>query len=209
MRIDNRDFALAADGAIFFNGAEGIIWKYDPKDKEVAPTGAVFTWPGPQPGFSKGMRSSTRESKEGYIYGVTRPPGQIFRLEATTNREDGRFFDRYPLPEVKMLGPEFLSGNYTTVCVLSPDERFLYYVPGAHGRSPQYGTPVVQYEIVTGQRKVIGFLAAAFREAYNYMPLGSYGMKMSADGSTLYANFNNPEFNHTSFAAIHIPESER
>ena len=56
---------------------------------------------------------------------------------------------------------------------------------------------------------VIGFLAAAFKEAYDYVPLGSYGMKMNADGSTLYVNFNNPEFNHTSFVAVHIPESER
>ena len=34
-------------------------------------------------------------------------------------------------------------------------------------------------------------------------------MMLSADGSTLYVNFNDDDFNHTSFAAIHIPESER
>ena len=106
--------------------------------------------------------------------------------------------------------------------VLSPDERFLYYVPGAHGRAFRYGTPVVQYEIATGRRKVLAFLAEAFEQEYGYVPAGTYGVKLSADGSTLYVNFNGHAadsirpahmrpngFGLCAFAAIHIPESER
>jgi hypothetical protein len=121
-----------------------------------------------------------------------------------------------------MLGPDWLVGEYTTVCVLSPDERFLYYLPGAHGGAYRIGTPVVQYDIAKKQRKVLAFLSEAFETRYDYVPAGTYGVKLSADGSTLYVNLNGhaadsirPKtmktkgFGLTAFAAIHIPASER
>ena len=194
----NGNFALANDGSIYFNGKDDI-WKYDPQKKDIAPIGKAL------PG-SSGMRSSTRESTDGHIYGNSMDTNQLFRFTPATH-------------EFKQLGHEFLSGNYTTVCVLSPDERFLYYMPGAHGGARDIGTPVLQYEIATGQRKVIAFMREAFEKLHSYVPSGSYGVKMSADGSTLYVNFNGSHvpvpqrhqlaFGLTSFAAIHIPESER
>ena len=190
--VSNRNFALASDGTVYFNG-KGGTWRCDAQAKTITPVGVAI-----------GMRSSTRESADGHIYGAG--DGKLFRFTPATR-------------ELKRLGHEFLSGNYTTVCVLSPDERFLYYMPGAHGGAREIGTPVVQYEIATGQRKVIGFLRDAFEKLHSYTPAGSYGVKMSADGSTLYVNFNGshvptpqrhqPAFGLTSFAAIHIPESER
>jgi hypothetical protein len=105
---------------------------------------------------------------------------------------------------------------------LSPDERFLYYLPGAHGGGFKTGTPVIQYEIATGKRKVLAFLAAAFEKEHDYVPAGTYGVKISADGGTLYVNFNGhageksrPKamkpngFGLCGFTAIHIPASER
>lgn len=199
--VFNRNFALTRDGAVYFNGPGGI-WKYDPRTNGIARTKSAF------PGEAS-MRASTRESKEGYLYGVTTSPGQFFRYSPAQDKLD-------------MFGPDFLDGNYTTVCVLSPDERYVYYLPGAHGGALQIGTPVVQYEIATGQRKVIAFLRDAFEKQYDYAPAGTYGVKMSADGSTLYVNFNGhagdsirPKemspigFGLTAFAAIHIPASER
>ena len=116
----------------------------------------------------------------------------------------------------------WLSGDYVTVVELSPDEKYLYYLPGAHGGAFKSGTPVIQYEIATGRRKVLAFLAGAFEGAYDYVPAGTYGMKVSADGGTLYVNFNGHAgdrlrpahmkpngFGLCAFAAIHIPESER
>ncbi len=197
----NRNFALAADGSIYFNGKDGI-WKYDPKKNDIARTGSAVP-------NSPGMRSSTRESKDGYIYGMTMGTNEVFRYAPA---ED----------ELELLGTNFLTGGYTTVCVLSPDERFLYYLPGAHGGALRMGTPVVQYEIATGQRKVIAFMAEAFEVHHDYLPGGTYGVKTNADGSILYVNFNGhagedirPEgmsaggFGLSAFAAIHIPASER
>ena len=118
-------------------------------------------------------------------------------------------------------GPVFLTGGYTTVIELSPDEKFLYYLPGAHGRAHQSGTPIVRYELATGQRTVLAFLADYCEREFDYVPGGTYGMKLSQDGRTIYVNFNGhaiksarPKhlktdgFGLTSFAAIHLPKSE-
>ncbi len=198
----NRNFALAADGSIIFNGDAGSVWRLDGTTRQLAQTGSAFA-------DSPGMRCSTGPSGDGHIYGVTHGTNQLFRYSP---KQD----------ELKLLGPSWLTGMYTTVAVLSPDERFVYYLPGAHGQAARHGTPVVQYEIATGRRKVLAFLAAAFDEHYDYVPGGTYGVKLSPDGGTLYVNFNGhtsaavrPKhlrtdgFGLPSFAAIRIPQSER
>src|SRR5262249_52032119 len=126
---------------------------------------------------SPGMRASTRESKAGWIYGTTHGSGQLFRYRPAEDK-------------LEMLGPTWLTGEYVTVTELSPDERFVYYLPGAHGKAFRSGTPVIQYEIATGKRKVLAFLAETFEKEHDYVPAGTYGVKISADGSTLYVNFN-------------------
>ena len=106
--------------------------------------------------------------------------------------------------------------------MLSPDERFLYYLPGAHGQAFRYGTPIVQYEIATGTRKVLAFLAPALEHQLDYVPGGTYGIKLSRDGSTLFVNFNGHAadsirpsymrpigFGLCSFAEIQISKAER
>jgi sugar lactone lactonase YvrE len=198
----NRNFALGRDGCAYFNGVDRTIWKADPRSGKIAPTRSVW-----QPQHA-GMRASTAESKDGWIYGCTHTPGHLFRYSPTKD-------------VLEMLGPDFLHGEYTTVCVLSPDERFVYYMPGAHGRAYRFGTPLVQYEIATGIRKVIAFLAEPLESACGYVPGGTYGVKISADGSTIYANLNGHPaassaiktkdlgFGLTSFAVIHIPPTER
>lgn len=196
----NRDFAVLADGRVLFNGPNsGELWIADHTEDTIRDTGARL--PGP-------IRGSTRESSDGHVYGVTHRPGHLFRFNTRTE-------------EAEVLGPDILCGDYTTVMVMSPDERFLYYLPGAHGGAREIGTPVMQYHIATGQRKVIGFLKEPFETEHYYVPAGTYGVKISADGRTLYANLNGhpadpyrPEhitangFGLTSFVAIHIPEEE-
>jgi len=197
----NRNFAVARDGSVYFNG-KGGIWKYDAAARRIAQTRSTFAG-------SPGMRSSTRESRDGCIYGTTQGTGQLFRYRPARD-------------ELQLLGPAWLRGDYVTVCELSPDDRFLYYLPGAHGQAVRHGTPVIQYEIATGRRKVLAFLARAFEQAHDYVPAGTYGVKISADGGTLYVNFNGHAadrirpasmrpngFGLTSFAAIHIPRAER
>ncbi len=197
----NRNFALARDGSIYFNGQEKI-GRYDPIAKSIAPTNSSF-------GDSPGMRCSTRESKDGSFYGVTHQTNKLFRYEPNEDR-------------LTLIGLNWLAGSYTTVCELSPDERFVYFLPGSHGGAFRDGTPVVQYEIANGRRKVLAFLAPTIEEHFGYVPAGSYGVKLSADGSTIYVNFNGHAadairpshmrpngFGLCAFAAIQIPETER
>ena len=198
----NRNFALLADGSILFNSAEGQLGIVEGAPKTLSPVGVSFE-------ETPGMRASTRESADHWIYGSTHGTNQLFRFHTQTRK-------------LEMLGPNWLTGQYTTVMILSPDERFVYYLPGAHGKAFLHGTPVVQYEIATGTRKVIAFLAEALEEKTGFVPGGTYGIKLSHDGSQLYVNFNGHAAEHQrpsrmtpigfglcAFAAIHIPESER
>jgi sugar lactone lactonase YvrE len=197
----NRNFALARDGSIIFNGKDGIH-RYDALRRTITSTKSSF-------GKSPGMRSSTRETRDGWIYGTTHGTGELFRYRGSDDK-------------LEVLGPAWLSGSYVTVAELSPDERFVYYLPGAHGQAFRDGTPVVQYEIATGKRKVLAFLAPAFEKEHDYVPAGTYGLKISADSGTVYVNFNGHAGERTrpkqmkpngfglcGFAAIHIPVSER
>jgi hypothetical protein len=202
----NRNFALMNDGSILFNGElqgdDAPLMKLNAASKEITPTKSVFKG-------SPGMRCTTRETKDGQIFGITYKNTQLFRYDTKKD-------------ELEIIGPDWLAGSYVAVCELSPDERFVYYLPGAHGKAWLDGTPVVQYEIATRRQKVLAFLAPTLDNAFDYVPGGTYGIKLSADGSTLYVNFNGhpgdkirPEkmkpngFGLTSFVALHIPASER
>ena len=197
----NRNFAVGREGNVYINGPQSIIWKYDRKANRLVQTKSSFA-------KSPGMRSSSRESRQGHIYGTSHQAGQLWRY--TPARD-----------ELTTLGPAWLLGDYITVCELSPDERFLYYLPGAHGQATRVGTPVIQYDIAAGRRKVIAFLANAFEQEHQYVPAGTYGVKISADGATLFVNFNGhptknlPKhlrpngFGLCAFAAIQIPREER
>lgn len=197
----NRAFALLNDGRIVFNGPKGLC-HLDPATGRIAETAASFP-------DSPGIRCATRQSRSGDLWGVTYKTAQLYRYSPQTQK-------------IELLGPSWLAGEYTTVCELSPDERFVYYLPGAHGKAWQSGTPVIQYEVATGRRKVLAFLAPAFEAKHDYVPAGTYGVKITADGSTLYVNFNgHPTEKHrppkmkpigfglTAFAEIRIPASER
>ena len=197
----NRSFALARNGVLYFNG-ETQLMKLDPQAGTLVPTKSSF-------GESPGMRAVTRESATGYLYGTTHQTNELFRYHTPTDR-------------LEPLGLNWLTGMYTTVMALSPDEQYVYYLPGAHGQAFRHGTPVVQYNVATGQRKVLAFLADVLEEKVGYVPGGTYGIKLSADGGTLYVNFNGHAadelrplnmkpigFGLCGFAAIHIPAAER
>jgi hypothetical protein len=191
--------------AAMFPGAKKIktyttLYKYDPGTRSISATNTYLK--------SEGIRSSTRETKNGFIYGTTMA-GELFSYSPAKD-------------ELTILGSNFLAkGEYITVCDLSPDEKYVYYLPGAHGSAGFSGTPVIQYDIAKGQQKAIAFLAEPITKAFNYEPGGTYGVKVSADGSKLYIGLNGspPDasrpkglgrgFGLTSFAVISIPASER
>lgn len=196
----NRAFALTRDGSILFNG-EDHLCRLDAKSHKIISCQAQFV-------ESPGMRCVSDETTDGYLYGVTHGSTQLFRYSVARD-------------ELRLLGPVFLTGGYTTVIELSPDERYLYYLPGAHGRAHQSGTPLIRYERSTGKRVVLAFLADHCQRTLGYVPGGTYGMKRSADGRTLYVNFNGhaidslrPKhlrtdgFGLTAFAAIHLADND-
>ena len=198
----NRNFAVARDGTLYFNGPRGLGQLDLRRNRPLAETNSTF-------GEAPGLRCSTPESSDGAIYGILHKTHLLFRYRPAHD-------------EWTFLGPNWLQGSYTAVCDLSADERFLYYLPGSHGGACRDGTPVVQYELATGQRKVLAFLAATIERECGYVPAGTYGIKLNAAGDTLYVNFNGHAadglrpahmppngFGLCAFAAIHIPESER
>jgi sugar lactone lactonase YvrE len=197
----NRAFALLNDGSLIFNGVDGLS-QLDAATGKITVKKSSF-------GESPGMRAASLQAKDGYIYGSTHKLNELFSYHPEKD-------------ELKLLGPTWLTGEYTTVTVLAPDEKFVYYLPGAHGKAWQYGTPVIQYNIASGKRKVIAFLSDVLADKFGFVPGGTYGVKLSDDGGTLYVNFNGHPidanrpakmkpigFGVTAFAAIHIPESER
>ena len=113
----------------------------------------------------------------------------------------------------------FGEGHYTTSIGLSPGGRYLYYVPGAHGTCWELGTPIVQYDIQSRQRKVLAFLEEYYESKYDYRFGGTFGVNVSADGSTLFIPMNGnrregvkegeESFGRPVFTAIHVPERER
>lgn len=212
----NRNMAMDAQGQLYFNTPQGTLGRYHP-DTQTIETAAITLPTG------QSMRASSAQSADGWIYAVLTVLKQSDAANLVRfHPETGRF---------EPLGHDFLNigskgeitkGNYTTTMALSPDGKYVYYLPGAHGGAVRIGTPVVQYNIATGRTRVIAFLKAAMEAQAGYVPGGTYGIALSPDGATLYVNFNGHAieksrldrmkpsgFGLTAFAAIHIPASER
>ena len=82
----------------------------------------------------------------------------------------------------------------------------------------EYG-PIVQYDVATGSKKVIAWLADYYYEKYGYWVGGTYGMEISNDGSFLVIcmngafvtrdDENGSPYGNPSLFVVHIPEEER
>jgi hypothetical protein len=160
------------------------------------------------------MRAHTKtKTKDGWFMGVS-----LSTIQAGTG---GQLFKFYPDSDrVEDLGLCWPGEHrYTASLALSPDEKYLYYIPAAHGKSHLEGTPVVQYNVKTGERKVLAFLFEHFYEKYGYIPGGTFSVKLDDKGEKLFVVFNgaftefDPKggdmFGDPSIMVIHIPESER
>ncbi len=202
----NRTFMRDGDGRVYFSRTDGNLGFYDPKTNQLGATSAKL----PSSGDGAARKSHTLRAAiqeptgDGVLYAMT-APGRLFRFDARQGK-------------VSDLGPNLADGIYTAAMVISPDERFLYYAPGAHGSGSRYGAPVVQYEIATGKRKVIAFLSDAIRKQVGWNTGGTYNTQISADGSTLFLTFNGAPVNTTkrsktfgqpAVVVVHVPGSER
>lgn len=195
-----RAIIVSADGRVYFNGGgagESHLMRYDPGNDRVTRLAARV------PGDGM-LRAASRSDAEGIAYGISKD-GVVFAFDTNTET-------------VREITQVFVAGRlYTAVCRLDPTDTYLYYIPGAHGRSSDVGTPVVQLNVKTARRKVLAFLNEKVRQQMSYNLGGTYGIALSADGGQLFVGFNGAElpagkqteFGLCSVLLLHIPERER
>lgn len=202
----NRAFMRDGKGNVYFSGKDGTLQAYNPNSNGIQSVKVKLPTGGASTKKSNTLRAGiSSPAKDGTIYGMT-APGQLFHFDPTTKR-------------IRAMGLNFTTGHYTAVMVLSPDQKHIYFVPGAHGSSTRIGTPVVQVDIKTGKRKVIAFLFETLREKLKYNTGGTYNLRIHPDGGKLFITFNGSDydpnakklvaFGKPSVMVVHIPESER
>jgi hypothetical protein len=192
-----RAMIVADDGRAWFTNGNGGLDRYDPASNKVQQTKVKVPGDGV-------LRAASRPDKNGVAYCLSKD-GAVFSFDTRTEK-------------VKEIAKAFVAGRlYIAACRLDPTGRYLYYIPGAHGRSSQTGTPVIQLDVNTGRRKVIAFLNEHVRKTKGYNLGGTYGIALNADGSQLCINFNGsklplkrqPDFGLCATVILHIPQSER
>jgi hypothetical protein len=155
-----------------------------------------------------GLRSATRETPGGIVYTIDHD--NLWAFNTKTEK-------------VTELGPSAVgTKTYTTsIDVDMKTERYLYYVPGAHGGAENDGTPLIQFDVKTRTRKVIAFLHPHHFDRYGYVAIGTFGSAVSPEGDKVYITWNGntgterkdlgkkSRFNTCAMSVVHIPASER
>lgn len=156
-------------------------------------------------GAEVGLRAATHESSKGLVFTVDGNALWVFDTRSETARALGE------------LTPG--SESYIASIDLDPKtERYLYYVPGAHGGGYKDGAPLAQYDLQTGKVKVVAFLHPFYQEAVGFVPMGTYATAVSPEGDKVYITWHGNRggeergklrFNTCALTVVHIPESER
>jgi hypothetical protein len=192
----------SSSGKLFYvpGNDEGEVMCFDPN---VASSGKTLA---PRAtGVTMGIRAATNETSDHLIYSVSTGQGSteaaIWEFNTVTE-------------QARKIGTAAVGANaYVASIDVDPTGRFLYYVPGAHGGGPQDGSPVVQFEIATGRKKVIAFLHPYYEQKYGFVPKGTYSTALSSDGSELFVTWNvsrgTRAWDCCGLSVIHIPEQER
>jgi hypothetical protein len=199
-----RAMILAANGRAYFGvqdeGAErDVLMRYDPQTNAASKLEAAIPGDGT-------LRAATSPNAEGVAYCFSKD-GAVFSFDTRTEQS-------LPLTQAFVAGRQYIAS-----CRLDPTGRFVYYIPGAHGGSSEVGTPLIQLDVRTKQRKVIAFLNEHVRQARDYNLGGTYGIALNADGSQVFVNFNGArltgarrgkvEFGLCAALVVHIPAGER
>lgn len=154
---------------------------------------------------SLGLRAATQETPQGLVYTVSGGgrSGEVNLYVFDTKSE-----------KVEDLGPASVgSASYTTSIDADPTGRYLYYVPGAHGGSELDGSPIVQFDTKSRQKKVVAFLHPYFRDKYGATLVGTYSSAVDPEGDKIYVTWNvsrgGRAWDCCVLTVIHIPDSER
>ncbi|QDT17595.1 YncE family protein [Alienimonas californiensis] len=190
-------FARSTGRVYFVPGKEdGALMRFDP---------AVDQRPIKVEGTHIGVRAATRETDGGHVYTVSL--GQRSD-EATVWSFNTR------TEETRRIGTASVGSEaYVAAMAVGAEGRYLYYVPGAHGGSFRDGTPVVQFDVQTGKKKVLAFLEPFYTNKYGLTLKGTYSTAVSEDGEKLYITWNvsrgSRAWDCCGLTVVHIPESER
>jgi hypothetical protein len=174
---------------------EGQLMRFDP----------TVGVPEPVEGITMGIRAATRETPQGYVYAVSSGQGKSdANLWAFNTRTE----------KVERLGSAAV-GTEAYVASLDADStgRFVYYVPGAHGSSPRDGSPLVQFDVHTGKKKVIALLHPFYERKYGCALKGTYAVAVDQAGDKVYVTWNvsrgTRAWDCCGLTVIHVPASER
>lgn len=184
-------------GRIYYNAGkeEGLLMRYDP-DKGGAPVkidGKI------------GIRAATQETPQGFVYAVSQGRKGADPIVYAFNTKT---------EEVQELGSALVgSQGYIASIDVDPTGRYLYYIPGAHGGADADGSPIVQFDTKTKQKKVLAFLHPYYKDKYGFILRGTYSTAVDPKGDKLYVTWNTSRggraWDCVSLTTVHIPESER
>ena len=166
-----RSLATMADGSILYSVGNGALAEYAP---------------------GEGTTEQTIEGMPGESLRAVTPPGPDGTIYAMSNREPG-FFSIAADGTIEAIGdPQ----GYTTSLALSPDGRFVYWLPGAHGSSYSSGATVLSYDTQTGQTAEVVSVASVVEEALGLRVGGTYSIVYADD--RLYLGLNASELSDDS-----------
>jgi hypothetical protein len=173
-------------GKVYWEGHE-----YDPATNEVRPADIPH------------VRSATAETPQGLVYCTSGTKADLWSFNVRTNK-------------VTQLGTAAVGTcEYISSIEADPTGRYLYYVPGAHGGATKDGTPIVQFDLKTKQRKVLGFLHEHFWNKYGYALDGSFSSALDEKGERLFISWDGwrkgqPRgWETAALTVVHIPAKER
>jgi len=160
-----RSVLVDAAGRAYFSAGDGVLRMYDAATRE------VIDHPDTLPG--DWLRASTQPATDGTVYGVTRQPDVFFAMS--------------PDGAIREIGPAV---DYTTTLALTPDERELLYVPAAHGRAWEYGTPLLAVDVETGAERVVAELNGMAERELGLTLGGTYDLAFDRVRNRVFIGFN-------------------
>ncbi len=189
-------FARSTGRVYYTQGKDdGTLMRYDP-EKGGAPEkveGKI------------GVRAATQETPQGLVYTVSLGQG---------GREAMLYSFNTKTEAIEELGLVAVGKqHYVATLDADPTGRYVYYVPGAHGGADADGSPVVQFDVKTRQKKVIAFLHPFYQDRYGCALKGTYSAAVDPKGDKLYVTWNasrgSKAWDCCALTVVHIPESER
>jgi len=163
--VGYRSILVDEEGAAYWSIGGAELQKYDPA------TGDSTTHESAMPG--DWLRAVTEPGPDGTVYGVTREPDSFFAMESSG--------------EITALGDAL---DYTASMALAPDGASFFYMPGAHGNSSEWGSPLISVDTSTGEQTVIAELNDLVMSELGYRVGGTYNIAVSADGERVFMGVN-------------------